>query len=281
MESQTKEPNKDESQNISSKKPVNRSTAYPAVGLQEAIELIKTLRKQLGKGPYDRSSIAKAIGYKGLNGASVVKIAALVHFGLLTRSGNVYTQSLLADSILLSTSEQEKEQAIIQASKTPKIYKSLIEKFNRSALPGLLTNIVVREYKIAEKVADKVAKDFKNTLEFSGLLQNGVIQDKRVEEDESAINQSYEESSEDKELSQRGPTQSGANYIPKGKSYPIDLPSGITIAFPLGVSYEVVTGEFGQQIKGLEAKAQEILKKKDKNSIKAESDPDDNSGGLA
>lgn len=257
-------------QNITSKKLINRSSAYPAISLDEAIELAGTLRRQLGKGPYDRGSAAKAIGYSGVNGASAKKIAALSHFGLLTRSGNTYSQSVLADSILLSTSEQEKRNSIAQASKTPKLYKSLIEKYNGLGLPVLLENIIVREYKISEKVANQVAKDFKKSIEFSGLLQNGVV----VKDIGEGENFSQETISEDyKDRRKESDKGSGSEK----NNYPVDLPSGITITFPVEVSYEVVTGEFGEQIKQLESKAQEILGKK-KTTVQSNTN---NSGGLA
>ncbi|MBI2196266.1 hypothetical protein HYU45_01495 [Candidatus Daviesbacteria bacterium] len=266
--------------NITPKKLINRSSAYPAVSLDEAIELVGMLRNQLGKGPYDRESAAKAIGYKGVNGASAQKIAALAHFGLLTRSGNAYSQSVLADSILLSTSEQERKNSIIQASKTPKLYKLLIEKFSGSALPGLLVNILIREYKISEKVADQVAKDFKKSIEFSGLLQNGIVTQNNGENEILTQDEFSEEYQEEQRLPQQERKEYNVASGLSKKNYPIDLPSGIAISFPTEMSYEVIIGEFGEQIKQLESKAQEILSKK-QSTAELNSDTTNDSGGLA
>src|SRR5688572_772037 len=107
------------------KKPKNRSTAYPGVNLEEAIDAAKTLRNNLGSGPYSRDSAAVALGYGGVNGASSTKIAACAHFGLLVREGNVYKQSELADQILVATSDDERQAGIRVAFTKPALYKKL------------------------------------------------------------------------------------------------------------------------------------------------------------
>ncbi|MDP2720700.1 MAG: hypothetical protein Q8O75_02045, partial [bacterium] len=163
-------------ENIESTKPKRvRSSAYPAIDLENALKLTERLRGNLGQGPYARDAMAKAIGYGSLSGLAGQKIAALAHFGLLSRKANAYQQSTLADRILHPVSDQDRHSAILESAQTPKLYTNLITKFRKLALPTLLHNIISREFNISEKISQKAAEDFKNSLEFAGLLKNGVV----------------------------------------------------------------------------------------------------------
>lgn len=153
-----------------------RSTAYPAHDLEESIDAVCALHSKLGKGPFDRDSAAKALGYKGVSGASAVKISACTQFGLLMRSGNAYYISDLARKIITPVSEDEKLTAILEASKTPSLYSSLISEYSGQALPTMLDNVLSRNYGIIEKSTKKAVEVFRSSLEYAGLLKNGVVQ---------------------------------------------------------------------------------------------------------
>ena len=156
------------------KKIRDRSVAYPSVTVQQAIEIADELLKGLGKGPYSREEAAKAIGHTALTGAASRKIAALVQYGLLIRIGNTYSQTQLAQDILIPIDEKQKRAAIIQSVRNPKLFASLIERYQEQALPNMLESILVRE-KINHSVAAEVASTFRESLEYAGVLQNGVI----------------------------------------------------------------------------------------------------------
>ncbi|OGE32263.1 hypothetical protein A3C59_04640 [Candidatus Daviesbacteria bacterium RIFCSPHIGHO2_02_FULL_36_13] len=241
------------------KKNINRSAAYPSASLAEALEYAATLKQQLGKGPYDRETAARALGHGGVNGASAAKIAALVHFGLLTRAGNTYSQSALSDRIFLSTSEEEKNDAILESVKTPKLYKALINKYSGSALPGLLENILVRDHKIAEKVAKKATDDFKKSLEYVGLLKNGVVSESPEVLDDSQNPQGLVSREEKDAVGSSNPHSQ--NQLNLGNYYPVELPSGIIVQFPSEMSYQVTIGKFAIPIEQLEETAQNIISK--------------------
>jgi hypothetical protein len=157
------------------KRTINRSTAYPGITLEKAIEATKLLRDNLGLGPYSRDSAATALGYKAVSGASIQKISACVQFGLLTRKSNAYSQSDLADKMFRFISEEERVQAIKEAVQRPTLYAKLISEFNGRALPKMLDNVLVRNYGITERVAKDVANVFEKSAQFAGLLQNGII----------------------------------------------------------------------------------------------------------
>lgn len=156
------------------KKNHDRRMAYPSISLSEAVKFIIQLRQSLGKGPYGRKDASIGLGYKGISGASATKISALVHFGLLTKSGNTYTQSDLAERITHPVSEEDKHNAISESLMVPEIYNNLITDYSGQALPTQLGNILIRKG-INAKISEKVAMNFQNSLEFAGLLKNGVI----------------------------------------------------------------------------------------------------------
>lgn len=238
------------------KRIVDRSSAYPSISLDIAISELDKLNDALGAGPYNRESIAQAIGYKSLSGVSIRKVAALVHYGFLERTGSVYKLSELAKSIVFHTSETDKQNAIKIAAKSPKLYMALLEKFTGASLPSLLPNILIRDFKINKKVANSVAEDFKISMEFAGFLINGVI-------DENIASPSGFEVSPDK--SRRENTQ---EYIKQetvyGQFETPKLPSGLSIMFPNSVKADFVLGEFSDEIKALEVKVNKVQQDKAK-----------------
>ncbi len=231
-----------------------RGTAHPYVGLEQAIGLVDQLRKAVGRGPFSRDVASQGLNHKSLSGPAMGKIAALVHFGLLSRQGNTYSVTPLADRILLPTSDEDRINAIVEAAKKPKLYKRLIDKYQNQSLPFLLDNILVREFGINEKRAKEVSKNFMKSLEYAGLLKNGVVTEKTVVD-----------SSEDKATESVSPV-SIPSFEPQKASvvssspYIVDLPSGIKIQFPGQMSFNVAVGDFSAGIKSLNDKANQLSK---------------------
>lgn len=165
-----------ENQNNKTIKSKERSVAYPALTLENSINLVSKLRSGLGKGPYSREDAIKALGYSGVSGTSARAIASLVHYGLLDRNGNTYSQSNLSEEILYTTDEtgNARKQAIAKAASSPKLFEKIIEKFSNQSLPSLLENILVKEG-VSSNSAKEVGLILKETFTFSGILVNGVV----------------------------------------------------------------------------------------------------------
>lgn len=159
------------------KKIVDRSSSYPGMTISQALEAVSKLRNSYANHPFSRGEAAKALNHEATSGTAARKVAAMTQFGLLIREGNAYRVSELAEKILFYENEESKKESIAQAVKNPKIYSALIEKFNKQSLPLLLNNILISNYGINSKVATMVAKDFALSLEFAGLLKNGVVSD--------------------------------------------------------------------------------------------------------
>lgn len=156
------------------KKIKERSVAYPSVTLEEALNRLQELQSNHGSGPYSREDAARGMGYSSISGASTRAVAALVHYGLLDRSGNAYTQSKIAREILFPVSDQAKSHAITQAAHSPRLFETLIKKYAGQAIPTMLDNILIREG-VSSGASKETANTFRETLKFAGLLKNGVV----------------------------------------------------------------------------------------------------------
>ncbi len=243
-----------------------RSTPYPSMNLEEAIATTRELRSQLGAGPYSRDSAAVALGYKGINGASGLKIAACVHFGLLNKLANVYSQSELADQIILSTSDAETHKARLAALQSPSLYAKLLSEFMDKPLPAMLENILVRNYKVTEKAAPQVVKDFKQSAEFAGVLHNGVVTMSKTVSNPSEPQQVDDGAEEGKGTGQ-------TNYAKSGE-FPVKIRgTDITVLFPEEFVYDLGTGAFGKGLKQLadDAAALRVESDADKSVVTQES----------
>lgn len=233
------------------KKSVNRSTAYPGIPLDKAVEATKQLRDNLGNGPYSRESAATALGYKGVSGASTQKISACVHFGLLTRSGNTYSQSDLADGIYRSLDDEERDESIRIAAQRPALYQKLVGEFSGKALPKMLDNILVRNHGITERVAKEAATIFTQTMEYAGLLQNGVL----TTASPTLREETDTPDGRDKDPGEDALKRSPAPQLPASSEYvTIVIPeTDVRIMFPVSYAYELSIGSFKTGIEALKS----------------------------
>jgi hypothetical protein len=173
---------KDNSLEIKPTKRRDRSTPFPSVTLSEAIDLVKELNETMGVGPHKRSAVAVGIGYKSLSGTAASKIAALTHYGLITKSGDSYTLSDISTKILFPRSDQDIPTALKDAAMTPSLFLKLHSKYKGEQLPKLLPNILHTEYSVSQKASTEATEIFKDTMRFAGLLDsNGILRTSSLE----------------------------------------------------------------------------------------------------
>jgi len=234
-----------------------RSTAYPSSPLARVLQTVDQLHKALGSGPYDRDSIAKALGFKGVSGASASLIAALVHFGLLDRSGqNAYRLSELGHRYLMPVSDEEQGLAMCEAVMHPKLYSKLLKEYANRALPLMLPNILTRTYKISSKVAENAAQTFRESCETAGLLENGVIKDIPEEETPTDLKVG---------IQPRIPVLQGGKVAPKQMSVSsssetiFPLVAGVKLVVPEDLKAAFAAGEFASEYKALRTKIEEWM----------------------
>ena len=152
-----------------------RGPNTPAESLPSAIQLLQQVRDRLGFGAASRETVAEALGYRTVNGTSRRKIAALSHFELLARNGSVYRISELGKQILVPRDEAEHRLALAMAARKPALYQKLVARYEGHPIPAMLPNILVREFGILPQTSEDVSRTFRETMEFAGLLRNGLL----------------------------------------------------------------------------------------------------------
>lgn len=149
-----------------------RSRGYPAESLKESISRVDIIRKSLGGGSLSRGDIADA--WKMADGTAIRKVAALVHYGLLSRDkdhAGLYRITLLANKILSPKSDEEKNASLIEAALSPKLFREIYGKYKGHQLPTLLSNILEREFDIMPNRSKSVTRVFRDVMKFVGLLE--------------------------------------------------------------------------------------------------------------
>jgi len=223
-----------------------RSTAYPNHDLETAINFTKQMREKLGSGPYSRELAAQALGHPNVNGTSGAKIAACVHFGLLTRDGNTYSQSELSNMIFSPQDDDERNTGIKNAMLTPTLYSKLVSEYEGKGLPTMLDNILVRTYRLTQKVASQASADFKKSAEYSGVLVNGVINS--LKDISTQATSDLEDNNDDfeQEIAKKQVFNAPASYLT------VIIPgTDVRVVFPPEYAYDLSIGAFGEAIKSL------------------------------
>ena len=82
--------------------------------------------------PTPKEVVAKALGYSGVNGASLGAISALLKYGLMDESGGSYKVTERAMAILHPQTALEKDVAIQEAAMSPALFADLTQHFQGS-----------------------------------------------------------------------------------------------------------------------------------------------------
>lgn len=156
----------------------HRSPNYPAVNLREAVERVKGILQKDGKAGAPPKLAAVHIGFQSAHGQAMSVLAALKKFGLLEEVKDRLVPSQRAIEIVnLREDDPRRAQALKDAALSPPIYRELAEQHGSTGLPA--DDVLEAELKTyrdfnPNAVAGFV-KDFRDSLEFAGLLQNGVL----------------------------------------------------------------------------------------------------------
>ena len=228
----------------------NRSAAYPRDTLEEAIKNIQLINSALGNFQASRDVLAEALGHKSISGSAIRKIAALVHYGLLARTGDVYQISDLAKRIIMPISEEDKVMALATVVRKPKLFDVLISKYTDSAIPKQLDNILVHQYQINQKVSKDVVSIFTSSIKYAGLLKNGIVLNKP--QPKNTKNEDMDANNKNTIEPQTNEIHNPKEQVENEETIEIQLPSGIKIIFPSSMAFDLATGRFSQAIKSLQ-----------------------------
>jgi hypothetical protein len=144
-----------------------RSPEYPAISLKEAIDRVKMIYDKDYQNRLPRKVIAEHMGYKGLSGASLPILSALMKYGLLEGRGDETRVSDLAVKILAhAPGSPERMEALWQASSFPELFADLDKRFP----DGKASDQAIRSYLLTSKfipgAADAVVRAYRDTKQF-------------------------------------------------------------------------------------------------------------------
>lgn len=159
-----------------SKRSVERSAAYPAVSIEEALafsnELYKAFRSEYTK----RDTISKVVESSSINRT----VGAAGHYGFLEREKDSYRISELYKTIFRNLSDNDTAQALLRAFYNPKLYKELVDKYDGDELPTRLAPTLAAFHRITDSAAPFAAEVFLENARFVGVLgEDNVLNYKR------------------------------------------------------------------------------------------------------
>ncbi len=144
--------------------PPSRSPSYPNISLVDAISKARQIYQKENMSTMTPEVAAEAMGYTGINGASLKTIAALKKWGLL--DGRADGLRLTADAQSLSIddpSSADYHAALARCAASPEIFGEINKQFPSGASERNIA-VFLQKNGFQPDAASTVAKHFKDTL---------------------------------------------------------------------------------------------------------------------
>jgi len=148
----------------------SRGRSYPRETLKKCIEFVDEIRKRCGAENISYDVLEKAMGVQKRSSTFEKRFAASRQFNLIDFNVNKVSLTILAKSILFPVSEDAKRKALMDAFKSPPLYKEIIEKYNGVILPSSLPNILYLDFKLAEGAKEDAADIFITSGKYAGVI---------------------------------------------------------------------------------------------------------------
>jgi len=151
------------------------STKYPKYSLLKSLEIAKAINDNNAGNPFNRLSLAEALGLSPSSSKFRMLITASSKYGLTKGSYNAKAISLtpLAISILKPKTEYEKISGLKASLYNVEFYKKIFTKYNNHQIPKkqLFKNILEREYEIPQAVTEQCYNLIMENAKDLGVLQ--------------------------------------------------------------------------------------------------------------
>jgi hypothetical protein len=143
-----------------------RSPNFPAIHLQQAIDLTERIFREDRTNAIEKEDAAKHMGYTGLTGRTLKLLGALSQFGLLEKvaKGQVRV-SRTAVSILHPANDGERVEALAKAGRSPALFKRLRDAFPDDPSDRTISSYLVREG-FTDTAIPSVLKSYRETSRF-------------------------------------------------------------------------------------------------------------------
>ncbi|TFC06756.1 hypothetical protein [Cryobacterium mannosilyticum] len=151
-----------------------RSPAYPAIGLEKAVQRVRLLWLKDKQYSVPVSTVAPIWGYASLNGPAALTVSALVKFGLVDSEGSKDDRTIavtdLAVQILNHPSSDARREYLKEAALLPPIHVEMWDLYGVH-LPSdanLLWKLV-RERGFTDTGAKEFIREYRETIAFAEL----------------------------------------------------------------------------------------------------------------
>lgn len=175
-----------------------RSPSYPGIDLELAVRRARELWEREHHYQAEVPTILGHWGYGAKSGGGFAAVAALKTFGLLEDHGTGADRkawlSKLAQDILTAESEADRRAHVRRAALEPQVHKVLWERFN-SRLPSdqSLQLFLTRERNFTPSGASELISEWKRTMAYAGLTEEGASVANPAEESAENENRTEEQ----------------------------------------------------------------------------------------
>jgi hypothetical protein len=173
------------SEEIESKR--ERSRNCPTIPLAAAIELAKKLYGKAGKAKIKAEVAVNALGYAGLNGASLSTLGALSQYGLIEREkGSIVAISQQAIRLMHPLNKEQESHALEELALNPKVFNELYAEGFNNGTEDLIANHLIQNGFMPDK-AKKAATVFKANIELANLKGDSIKLSSDVKDEPKVI----------------------------------------------------------------------------------------------
>jgi len=174
----------DEKENGGKKR--QRSPNYPAVSLRDAVERVRALYTQDGRPGAPLETAVRHFGFTSAHGQAMTIVSALKKFGLIEdKNGRIVPTPLAINVIEFKPDHQRHKEALREAALKPDIYGGLVERYREhSRLPSdeSLRPELVTDMGFNPKAVSDFLVDFRDSLEYAGLLEGNTLKLPEIEQ---------------------------------------------------------------------------------------------------
>lgn len=182
-----------------------RSPNYPTISLPDAIDRVRKVYQKEHLHKADPEVVCKAMGYTGVNGASLGVLSALKKYLLLEEVGKELKVSALALSILVDPpNSTERQGAIRSAAAAPALFATLFDEFGDSPPSDENLRAFLLKRNFAQTAVDTPIRTYRETLSF--VSQYAGVYNKPKPTEEEAEMQATEERPVDRSQTGSKPT---------------------------------------------------------------------------
>lgn len=160
---------------------VRSEEPYPYHSVQEAFRVAEAVQKAGGNS----AAVSEVLKVLGLTSATArswtYRLSTAREFGLVEKGGRGDDAKIQVTDLFMAythpTSDAEKRATLMQIVLKPALYGKLLARYKGAPKPDAtgLANLLWREHGILPTVKEQAAEAFLASIEFAGLITNGVV----------------------------------------------------------------------------------------------------------